>query len=38
LLCLEVSHDLPFHTINETIWYVVMGVNSLRCPKNDQIL
>jgi len=38
LLCLEVSYDLPFHTIDETIWYVVVGVNSLGCPKNDQVL
>jgi hypothetical protein len=38
LLCLEVSHDLPFHTIDLTIWYVVVGVNSLGCPKNDQVL
>jgi len=38
LLCLEVSHSLPFCTINETIRYVIMDVGFLRCPKTDQVL
>jgi hypothetical protein len=37
-LCLKVSHDPPFRIVNETIQYVVIGVSSLRCPKNDQVL